>query len=156
MEWLYNTFGFINKGPTFSVRIGKILLMPTYINAAIVVVLLFFLVLTMAQVRRHFMTWSFKGAIFGILLGFLLALVVEGFLVIGGRTAFTEILGWKNAPKPVSTALNIGRERLLQVLGTNTTIPSSEAKIDGVSEILGVFNKLSPGEKEKIKTEVCR
>jgi hypothetical protein len=156
MEWLYKTFGFINSGPTFSVRIGKTLLMPSFLNAFIVVVLLFVLVLTMAQVRRHFMTWSFKGAIFGIFLGFLLALTVEGFLVIGGKTAFTEILGWKNAPKPVSTALDAGRERLIRVLGVNTKIPLSEAKIDNVSEILGIFNNLSSNEKEQIKTEVCR
>lgn len=156
MDSLYKIFGFINKGPTFNLKIGKTLLMPTYINAALIVLLLFLLFITLAQVRRHFMTWSFKGAAFGIFLGFLLALIIEGFLIIGGRTAFTEILGWKNPPKPVSVALDAGRGKLMKVLGTNTKVPLTEAKISNTSDVMNGFNSLSSDEQEKIKAELCR
>ena len=96
-----NLPGFL--GRTFDVPIGKTVISPSYFYAAAIVFLLFLLVLTLAQVRRHFLNWSLKGGIFGIALGFFLALILEGFLIIGGKTVVTEILGWKNAPKPIKT-----------------------------------------------------
>ena len=65
--------------------------------------------------------WSFKGFVPSILFGFILALILEGFLLIGGRTLFTELLGWENAPKPVAVALDAGRTRLVNVLGVQTS-----------------------------------
>lgn len=82
------------------------------LKAGAIVVLLFLLVLSLAQVRRHFVRWGAKGGLIGLFFGFLLALILEGFLLIGGKTALTEILGWKNPPKPVSVALDKGREAL--------------------------------------------
>lgn len=84
--------------------------------AVAVIVLVFLLILTLAQVRRHFVNWSLRGGVFGIFFGFLLALILEGFLLIGGRTVITELLGWRNAPKPISIALDAGRGKLIQVL----------------------------------------
>ena len=156
MGGLDKIFGFINRGPTFNLRIGKILLEPTYINALLIIFLLFLLVLTMASVRRHFMSWSFKGALFGIFLGFLLALILEGFLVIGGKTAFTELLGWKNPPKPVSTALDMGKDKLIQVLGTDTNIPLTKAKVDNADETISSYQNLPLVEKERVKSEICK
>ena len=66
------------------------------------------------------MNWSFKGSIFGLFLGFLLALILEGFLLLGGKTALTSLLGWKNPPKAVSGVLENGREKLINVLGINS------------------------------------
>lgn len=102
------------------------------------------------------MSWSFKGALFGIFLGFLLALIVEGFLIISGKTAFTEVLGWKNPPKPVSVALDAGRDRLIKVLGISSEISISRAKVTNSSEIISSFRDLSTEEKEKVKSELCR
>lgn len=92
-------------------------------QAAAIVFLVFLLILTLAQVRRHFIDWSFKGAGFGIFFGFLLAIILEGFLLINGKTALIQFLGWKNAPKPVSVALEAGRTELLKVLGVSTCTP---------------------------------
>ena len=121
-----------------------------------IVILLFFLVLTMASVRRHFLEWTVKGAGFGVLLGFVLALIIEGFLLVGGRTALTEVLGWKNAPKPVQVAIDQGRERLINVLGTQTEVPLIHAtEYSSVDEVVQGFQGLSSADSEKAKEFIC-
>ena len=120
-------------------------------KAFAIVGLIFLLVLTLAQVRRHFIDWSFKGAVFGIFFGFLLALFLEGFLIIGGRTAGTELLGWKSAPKPVQTAIDAGRARLVDVLGITDMVPQSNAQ----SDLIDIFQSLNPIEAKRIKSLIC-
>lgn len=121
-----------------------------------IVALIFLLVLTMASVRRHFLEWTVKGAGFGIVLGFVLALIIEGFLLIGGRTALTEVLGWKNAPKPVQTAIDKGRERLVDVLGTTDEVPSSHASENSsVDEVVQGYQSLSSEDAQSVKKFVC-
>jgi len=41
--------------------------------------------------------------------GFLLALILEGFLLIGGKTILTSVLGLENPPAPISIALDAGK-----------------------------------------------
>lgn len=102
------------------------------------------------------MSWSFKGALFGIFWGFLLALIIEGFLIIGGKTAVTEILGWKNAPKPILAALDAGRNKLVNVLGITTNIPSSLAEEKPtLDDVVSLFQKLNPSDSQKIRTLIC-
>jgi len=102
------------------------------------------------------MSWSFKGALFGIFWGFLLALILEGFLIIGGKTAIIELLGWKNAPKPILTALDAGRNKLVNVLGITTNIPSSLAEEKPtLDDAVSLFQKLSPSDSQKIRTLIC-
>jgi len=67
----------------------------------------------MARVRYLYVNWSLgRSAIAMLFWGFLLAIIFEGFLIISGRTILTEILGWDNPPKPISTIIDIGRGRL--------------------------------------------
>lgn len=88
--------------------------------------------------------------------GFLLALILEGFLIIGGKTAVTQILGWKNAPKPILTALDAGRSKLVDVLGVTTSIPSSMAEEKpSLDEAVSLFQKLTPSDSQKIRTLIC-
>ncbi len=102
------------------------------------------------------MSWSFKGALFGIFWGFLLALILEGFLIIGGKTAITEILGWENAPKPLLVALDAGRNKLVDVLGITTDIPSSLAnEKPTLDDAVNLLQKLSPSDSQKIRTLIC-
>ncbi|MFH1971695.1 MAG: hypothetical protein ABIJ05_04920, partial [Patescibacteria group bacterium] len=75
-------------------NIGNFSISPSYIQAGAIVLLLFILVLSLANLRRHFLNWSVRGSVFGIFMGFILALILEGFLIIGGRTVLTEIVGW--------------------------------------------------------------
>ena len=70
----------------------------------------------LAQFRRHYLDWSFKGAIFGLFWGFILALVLEGFLAINGQTVLTKMLGWKTAPKPISNLLDMGRAKVSAII----------------------------------------
>ena len=100
--------------------------------------------------------WSFKGAFFGIFLGFLLALILEGFLIVSGKTVVTEILGWKNAPKPILNVLNLGRDKLINVLGIQTQIPNLSAKtLISHQEVLKGFQSLNPDELQKIRKVIC-
>jgi hypothetical protein len=111
----------------------------------------------MANLRRHFLNWSIKGSIFGIFMGFILALILEGFLIIGGRTVLTEIVGWKNAPKPLVNLLDAGRERLVEVLGISDPIPDSFAvKQKDSQDLLNEFRKLNVTEVQRVKSIICK
>jgi len=143
----------------FNFNLGKFSFSSSYIQAGVVVALLFILVLMLAQLRRHFFDWSIKGALFGLFFGFLLALVLEGFLIIGGKTVITQVLGWKDAPKPLANILEVGRDKLIQVLGEQVEIqiPDAIAKLnptfkDGVT----FFQSLNPSEAQKLKNFICK
>lgn len=126
------------------------------LRAFAIVGLIFLLVLTLAQVRRHYVNWSIKGAVFGIFFGFLLALILEGFLIVGGKTAVTEFLGWKNAPQPLQTAIDVGRAKLVDVLGIANEIPKSVAQENPTSDdAVTLLQSLPPGEMKKVKSLIC-
>lgn len=143
---------------SFNLNLGKWQIPVPYWEAVLIVALIFVLVLSMAEFRRHKMKWSFSGALFGIFFGFLLALFLEGFLIIGGKTALTSVLGWKNPPPYISDALDAGRTKLVQVLGINTTnIPSSFAKESStVQTTIQVLQNLSPNDTKTIKAIFCK
>ena len=44
------------------------------------------------------------------------AIIVLLFLLVNGSTAITALLGWKNAPKPIKTALDIGKANLIKTI----------------------------------------
>lgn len=142
---------------SFDLNLGKMSLPVTYLEAGAVIFLLFLLILAMAQFRRHYVDWSLKGGVFGIFFGFLLALILEGFLLIGGKTALTEVLGWKNAPQPIQVALDAGRGKLIQVLGIQDQIPSSVAKENAtVQGAIETFQSLNPADMKKAKSLICQ
>jgi hypothetical protein len=149
-----NTAELLSK--TVDLHFGKFTFSPSYLVAGAIVALLFLLVLTLAQFRRHLLSWSVKGALFGIFFGFLLALIFEGFLVISGRTAVTEILGWKSAPKPLLTILDLGRAKLSSVLGTQVEIPGLYATDGSTNEIIRSIQKLNPQEVSRLKSIICK
>lgn len=143
-------------GKTININLGKFSMPVPYIEVGAIVFLLFLLVLSLAQFRRHYIDWSFKGALFGVFFGFLLALTLEGFLIIGGKTAFTEVLGWKNAPKPLQVALDSGRTKLIKVLGISDSIPSSSAKENlSTTDVVNSIQSLSPKDRQEIKNLIC-
>lgn len=149
------TIGTLQK--SFDLHIGSINMPFSYLQAGAIIFLIFFLVLSLAQLRRHYVDMSFKGAVFGIFFGFLLALFLEGFLIIGGRTAITEVLGWKNAPKPLSVALDAGREKLIKVLGITDKIPLSNAQeVTSVDNAVSVLQSLNPADVKKVKALFCQ
>lgn len=145
---------FVSKNLNFSFL--KIPFAGSSWKAFAIIALLFLLVLTLAQVRRHYIDWSFKGALFGVFFGFLLALFLEGFLIIGGRTAITELLGWKNAPKPVQTAIEMGRGKLIEVLGISNEVSETNAQTNPTSDdVITIMQSLDPAETKKVKSLIC-
>ena len=144
---------------SFDLTLGKFSFSSSYIKVGAILILLFILVLSLAQLRRHFVDWSVKGAVFGLFFGFLLALVLEGFLIVGGKTAITQVLGWKNPPRPLASVLDLGRSKLIQVLGEKVEIqiPEAIAKLnptfkDGIT----FFQSLNPTEAQKFKNFICK
>ncbi len=123
---------------------------------AILIAGLFFLaVVLFAYIRKYFVKSTLDGVLLGIFFGFLLTLLLEGFLLIAGKTAVTELLGWEKAPKPISTALDLGRERLKNVLGEEREIPISNAKDPVYEDAISVYQSLDPLEQQKVKKIIC-
>lgn len=145
----------INK--TFSFKLGSLDIAPTYWQAAAIIFLLFLLVFSLARLRRMFIKWSFSGWHAWLFMGFLLALILEGFLLIGGRTVVTQVLGWKNPPKPISRVLEASRIKLINVLGVTDEIPASVASEEpSYSSVVSDFQALSPDEAEEARSLICQ
>jgi len=143
----------------FNLNLGKFSFSSSYVQAGAVVALLFILVLMLAQLRRHLFDWSIKGALFGLFFGFLLALVLEGFLIIGGKTAVTQVLGWKDPPKPLENILEVGRNKLIQILGEEVEIkiPAAITKLNPtLKDGITFFQSLNPSEAQKLKNFICK
>ena len=127
-----------------------------YWQAGAIIFLIFLLILTMANFRKHYVDWSLKGGVIGIFFGFLLALILEGFLLIGGKTALTEVLGWKNPPAPLAQVLDAGRSKLIQVLGVQTQIPVSFAKENvTIQSAIETLQNLAPNDLKQVKNILC-
>ncbi len=141
---------------TFDLNLGKLTLPIAYWQAGAIIFLTFLLIVVMAQYRHHTVDWSLKGGLIGIFFGFLLALILEGFLLIGGRTALTGVLGWKNAPAPLAHVLEAGRSKLIQVLGVQTAVPSSYAQENStVQGALETIQNLNPQDLKSVKGILC-
>ena len=140
-----------------NLNIGKLDIPVPYWQAIAVIVLVFFLIMLLARYRRHMVNFSLRGAIFGIFFGFFLALIIEGFLIIGGRTALTSVLGWKDPPPFIASALDSGKTRLIQVLGITTEIPSSYAgEAVSVQSAIQTLQRLNPADTETVKSIFCK
>lgn len=142
---------------TFLINIAGVDIAPTYWQAGLIVLLVFMLVFTLARVRYLYVHWSLgKSSISFLFWGFVLAIIFEGFLLLSGRTIFTEILGWRSAPKPISTVLDIGRNKLVDVLGVQDEIPfSSKGEPQLFTDFINEYNYLTSEEKEALKSTIC-
>ena len=132
---------------------------PTYWQAGAIVILIFFLLIALARVRYMYVHWSLGEHAFAMFFwGFLFALILEGFLMIGGRTLLTEVIGWENAPKPLAAFITAGRERLVNVLGTQTEVPplTASENQNRVDEIVSQFQLLSPGDAQRARFQICQ
>lgn len=128
----------------------------SYFQAGIVLFLIFVLLFSLARLKRMQQHWSMKGATSMIFIGFIIALVLEGFMLLGGRTILTELLGWENAPKPISTALDEGRQRMIKVLGVTDEIPnSSAAEPLTADEVMYIIDALPQTEKDLLHETMC-
>ncbi len=139
-------------------KVGKFEISPSYSQAAIVLVLTFLFLLSLARVRRMFIHWSLgRHSIAIFVWGFIVALIVEGFFILAGRTMFTEVLGLKNVPKPISSFIELGRNRVYQVLGESVEIKESSA-VGGqnAESLIKTFFLLDKNEQKEVKDRICR
>ena len=88
--------------------------------------------------------------------GVVLAIIMEGFFILSGRTIFTEILGMKNVPKPFSTVLNISRQKVVNVLGTENAVPDTGAKskLDS-GQMYSLYKNMDKSEAQKLRQDIC-
>ncbi len=141
----------------FDFNIGGITIPIQYWQVTAIIAFVFVVVLLLAKLRRHRVDWSFKGVAFGVFFGFLLALFMEGFLIIGGRTALTSVLGWENPPPFLATALDSGKNKLVQVLGIKDQIPSSFASENvTANDAIEILQRLNPADTKTVKSVYCR
>lgn len=141
---------------TFEFEFGGWYFAPEYWTAVAIVFLLFLLVLTFARLRHMYIGWSLKGFFPILITGFFLAIIFEGFLIIGGRTLFTELIGWENAPKPIANVLDLSREKLVTVLGVNQEIPMSTVKQTvSAEEIILLYQQLDKQSADSVSLAIC-
>lgn len=126
---------------------------PTYIQAGLVVFLIFLLVLTLGSLRHRMNHWQMKGAIPGVAFGFLLAIIIEGILLVSGGTIITKTLGWRNPPKPVALALDQGKSKLTDVLGVSEI--SNQTEEITPTQVISGIKDLSPSEYDSIVRLIC-
>lgn len=125
--------------------------------AVAVALLVFLFFVAVALLRHRSVKDSVKTTSSGILIGFLFAIVIEGFLVLSGRTFITEMLSWENPPKPIAGVINKGRERLTNVLGTSVEINSTNADSGpNVQSVIDDYLSLPPDQADQIKKSLCQ
>jgi len=136
---------------------GGFVFSPTYLQAGAIVLCIFLLILTFGMLQHRYNHWTIKGVMPGVAFGFTLALLIEAVLVIGGRTLFTEIIGWKDAPKPISNALEASRNQLVEVLGADASVPESKADSPpNPDRVLQSYKNLKDEEQKTLQESICR
>lgn len=138
-------------------KIGGLNVDATYWQVGAIILLVFLLVFTLARLRYLYVHWSLsKNSLAMLFWGFVLAVIVEGFFMLSGRTIFTQVLGIKNVPKPFSTALDLGRSRMENVLGTETTVPSTDAssKLNS-DQMYSLYKGMDSPEAKKLQQIIC-
>ena len=121
-----------------------------YWQAIAIVILLFLLIFTLARMRYLYIHWNLgKSSLSFLFYGFLIAIILEGFLIIRGKTLVTELLGWQNAPKPISTALDVGRGKLVDVLGASENSRTPE-------QVINDYKNLTVAEAVNARNEICK
>lgn len=135
---------------------GGFIFSPNYLQAGAIVLCMFLLILTFGMLQHRYNHWTVKGVMPGVAFGFALALVLEAVLLVGGRTVFTELLGWQDAPKPISNALDASRSHLVDVLGVTDTVPESKAnEKPTVKKIMNDYKNLEEKDKTNLQTLIC-
>ncbi len=142
----------------FHYKLGRFDFSPSYTQAILVVLLFFLLLLSLARVRRTFVHWSLgRHSIAIFVWGFIVALIVEGFFILAGRTMFTEVLGLRNIPKPISSFIELGRSRAYQVLGESMEVKESSAVVNQDTNLLiKSFFLLDESKQKEVKDKICR
>lgn len=135
---------------------GGIVFSPNLLHAGFIVLGVFLALIIFARMRKRESDMTTKAVLPAIAFGFVLAIILEAVLLVGGRTIFTELLGWKNAPKPLSNALDASRAKLVEVMGVTDPVPDSLAETPHSAEEMVVFyDSLDESNKKDFLLQVC-
>jgi hypothetical protein len=148
---------FANKTlPSFTIK--GIEIVPTYWEAFTIIILIFLLIFTLARMRYLYVHWHLsKTSLAMMFWGFVLTVILEGFLWLSGRTVLTTVLGWKNPPKPVAATLETGRDHLREVLGETAEIDSAKAEAPATYQsVVFDYKELNESDKETVQKFVCK
>lgn len=150
-------FDLLNK--TFKTfKVGNLNIDATYWEAITIIILIFLLIFTLARLRFLYVHWSMGKNAFAMLFwGVVLTIILEGFMMLSGRTLFTEILGMRNVPKPFSTLLAIGRQKFTDVLGQESTVPYSSADYSlNSDQMYTLYSKMDQSESQRFREILCQ
>lgn len=135
---------------------GGFIFSPNYLQIGAIVLCIFLLILTFGMLQHRFNHWTIKGIMPGLALGIMLTLFLEALLLLGGRTIFTEILGWENPPAPIASALDTTRSRLVDVMGVSDTVPESKAgSSPDVETVVYDYKQLRSKDKDIVQSLIC-
>lgn len=87
-------------------------------------------------------------------MGFILAIILEGFLIMSGKTIFVQIIGLENMPKPISTFLDESRQELVEVLGEDQSC-EIESLDSTINATLDAYSQLPDDQKTTIQKVIC-
>lgn len=135
-------------------QIGHITVSPGVLQAGVIILLVFLLLLVMARITRTYISWYTSGWYIWVGLGFLAAIIIEGFFVVSGSTVFTAVLGWKGAPKPIQVAVDAGRTKLIDVLGAQD-IKAPEKEPATSQSVVADFESLDYTGRNEANKAIC-
>lgn len=130
---------------------------PGILQVALIGTGVFLFTLLLGLARHHMLAWSIKGAWFGFLLGMVLLLILEGFLLVGGKTAISELVKNKRTPENVRVFLEKNMTELAQSLSNNPKALGASTKSGNPSaSFVSQFENLPRGEQDAVKEEICQ
>lgn len=123
-------------------------------QAVAIIIGVFLFTLLFAFTRHHMLTWSIKGALFGVVMGIIITLVSESFLLVGGKTVIFEIAHNPNTPKVVVDTLRDASVELSRAFGPDLRVLSAAASPS--ASILETYHQLKSSEQGFVRSAICR
>lgn len=96
--------------------------------------------------------WSMQGAWFGIILGIVITLAVESFVLIGARTAFIQVLKNPNTPKVIVDTLTKTSVEISSNFGSPGVLSASQSQ---AVTIESMFGELPEKDQELLREAIC-
>lgn len=125
-------------------------------QAMLIIIGVFLFTLVLGLARHHMLVWSIKGAGFGIVMGAILMLILEGILLVGGKTAVGEIVKNNSTPDNVRVFLQKNMSELASQIGAEPgTLGAASEKIDP-EVVISEFKNLESLEQKAVQEAICK
>lgn len=115
----------------------------------------FVFLLLLGWARHHMLEWSIKGARFGVIFGILLTLIIEGFLLFGGRNLIVGAIQNEKTPEGVRVFLSQAFGEIAVALRSDPKTLGASGKTSAVS-VVGSFGELSESEQKRAQDSICK